>query len=228
GIPAETATCFTGGGTISFSRPRGRSGCVNTAPTSKSFKVRKCFRQGTANCGVPQKTILIAAKDEKPFRRLPLPLLAQFLDLSLDQVALQHAQMLQKQNSVQVVNFMAKRARQQIFSANLKPFTLSVLRFHRYELWPHHISAESRYRKTPFFFALFAFCVNNLRIHQHNFCFGIFPTSHINYRDSNAFSDLWGRQSHTLRRIHRCEHILGKFFQFRIKLCDWFCRLFEY
>jgi hypothetical protein len=42
---------------------------------------------------------------------LPLSFFPHFFDFASDQVALQHAQVLQKQYAVQVVNLVAKRSR---------------------------------------------------------------------------------------------------------------------
>src|SRR5579859_3260421 len=127
-----------------------------------------------------------------------------------------------------MVDLVAKRPRQQIFSANLKRFALRILRLHRHKLRPHHVPAKSRYRKASFFFPLFAFRVNNLRIHQHNLRFRIFSARHVHHRHPQTFPDLRRCQPHSLRRIHRREHVLGQLFQRRIKLGDRRARLFQH
>ena len=122
GIPAAVAAFFTGENDTSCPRPRGRSGCVYTPKISNSDCASKCFREGTANCGVPQKTkrILLTAGTPGSAPQLPLALFAHLLDLPPDQVALQHAQVLEKQNAVQVIDLVAKGTSQQVFAANLK------------------------------------------------------------------------------------------------------------
>src|SRR5208337_2701903 len=114
---AASASSLTGENAISWPRPFGRSGCVNTLTTSKSGCWRRCCKEGTANCGVPQNTIRNRLTVSSLFAhalKLPLALFPQFLDLAPDQVAFQHAQVLQEEHPIQMVKLMAKRARQQI------------------------------------------------------------------------------------------------------------------
>src|SRR6267154_1486343 len=74
---------------------------------------------------------------ERTYGRLPLALFPELLDFPSDQVALEHAEVLQKKNSIQVVDLMAKGSRQQdlgfgVFSSsdvnNGEPQALSDLR----------------------------------------------------------------------------------------------------
>src|SRR4029077_4934886 len=96
---AALATSFTGEKETSCPRPRGRSGCVITPTISKSFCARRCFSVGTANDGVPQKTIRII-NPLRPLcvrlRHLPLALFPELFDFTPDQIALEHAEVLQK------------------------------------------------------------------------------------------------------------------------------------
>jgi hypothetical protein len=86
----------------------------------------KYFSEGTANCGVPQNTSRkrFTAPSLAQAAELPLAFFPQFLDLSFDQVALQHAQVLQEKNPIQVIDLMAESPRQQILAANFKAFSL--------------------------------------------------------------------------------------------------------
>src|SRR5713226_1007858 len=227
---AASAASLTGEKEISPPRPRGRSGCVITPTISRSDCARRCFSVGTANEGVPQKTIRITNSPRPPggrLRHLPLALFPELLDFPPDQVALQHAEVLQKQNSVQVIDFVAERTRQQVFAANFKGLALGVLRFDGYKLRPHHISAKARNREAAFLLANFAFRVNHLWIRQHNFRFGIFPAGDVHNREPQAQSDLWRRQSYSLGGVHRSEHILGELLQFRVEFIDGRARLFQ-
>jgi hypothetical protein len=65
---------------------------------------------------------------------LPLTLLTQLLDFAFDQVALQHAQMLDKENAVEVIDFMAEGTGQEVFSTDFKGFAFGVLRSDGYKL----------------------------------------------------------------------------------------------
>src|ERR1700730_6407088 len=128
-------------------RSRGRSGCVITPKTLKSDCARRSLSVGTANCGVPQKSIRISFPLRPPggrLRRLPLSLFPELLDLALDEIAFQHAEVLEKKDSIEVIDFMAKGACQKVFAANFKELALGVLCFDGHKLRPQHISAEAR------------------------------------------------------------------------------------
>ena len=58
--PCESAYSFTGGAFRRFPRPAGLSGCVHTATTSCPASTH-FFKVGTADSGVPMKTIRIKA-----------------------------------------------------------------------------------------------------------------------------------------------------------------------
>ena len=137
---------------------------------------------GTAKEGVPQKTIRIF-NPLRPLsgrlRHLPLALFPELLDFALDQVALQHAQMLDEENAVEVIDFMAEGAGQEVFSTDFKGFALGVLRFDGYKLWAEDVPAETGDGEAAFFFALFAFRVNNFRVGENDFSFRIFPAGYI-------------------------------------------------
>src|SRR6267143_3469305 len=173
---AASAASFTEEKEISPPRPRGRSGCVITPTISKSFCARRCFSAGTANEGVPQKTIRIINPLRPPggrLRHLPLALFPELLDFPPDEVALQHTEVVQKKNSIQVIDLMAKSPRQQVLAANFKGLALGILRLDGYKLRPQHVTAKPRNREAAFFLANFAFRMNDFRIRQHDPGFGI-------------------------------------------------------
>src|ERR1700691_2200760 len=85
-----------------------------------------------------------AEYDFHPLQSLPLAKFPHLFDFALDQIALQHAEVLNKENAVQVIDLVAERPRQQILAANLKRLAFEVLRFHGDKLWPHHIAAKPR------------------------------------------------------------------------------------
>src|SRR5580692_904529 len=179
---------------------------------------------GAACCA----SVSTTSKVKSYSRNLPLALFFHLLDLALDQVALKHAEVLQKQNPVQMIDFMAKSPRQKILSANLKRFALGILRPYSHELRSHHIPAKSRNRETPFFLANFPFGMNNFRIGKHDLRLGIFPTRHVHHGEPHALPDLRRRQSHSRRGVHRSKHILGECFKLRIKFLHRRSRLFKY
>jgi hypothetical protein len=76
---------------------------VSTALTSKPGAVSRRRSVGIPNSGVPQKTTRIGAGP----CALPLTGLPQFADFSPDQVALQHAQMLDEKDAAQVIDLVA-------------------------------------------------------------------------------------------------------------------------
>jgi hypothetical protein len=52
----------------------------------------------------------------------PLALLFEFFDFALDEVALEHAQVLQEEDAVEMVNFVAEGTGEKIFAANFEGF----------------------------------------------------------------------------------------------------------
>src|ERR1700691_5411543 len=83
-----------------------------------------------------------AEYDFDPLQSLPLAKFPHLFDFALDQIALQHAEGLNKENAVQVIDLVAERPRQQILAANLKRLAFGVLRFHGDELSRHLIAAK--------------------------------------------------------------------------------------
>jgi len=58
GMPSSLARIFTGDGVISCFLPTGLSGCEITWVTMNAGSCASVQREGQANCGVPQKTML--------------------------------------------------------------------------------------------------------------------------------------------------------------------------
>src|ERR1700756_1174311 len=216
---AASAVSFTGEKETSWPRPRGRSGCVNTPTISKSGCSRRYLNGGTANCGVPQNTIRRRFTAGSPARsaHLPLAFFPQLFDFALDEVALQHAQMLQEENSVQMVDFMAERPRQQVFTANLERLALQVLRAHSHKLRADDVPPKTRNREAALFLAHLSFGVNDFGIHQHNFRFRVLSGRDVHHRKAQALPDLRRSQAYALSRVHRREHVLRELCQFRVK-----------
>src|SRR5229473_3107033 len=213
GIFAARAAFFTGEEESSRPRPRGRSGWVMTPTILKSGCARRFFRVGIANCGVPQNTMRMA----HPLRRLPLALFSELLDFALDEVALEHAEMLNEENSIQVIDLVAESARQEIFTANFKLLALRILRAHRDELRANDVAAEAGNREAAFLFADFAFGVDDLRIRENDFGFGILAAGDVDDGETQAQADLRRGQADTLRGVHGSEHIFGEFFDLGVE-----------
>src|SRR5579862_4075121 len=174
--PASMATSFTGDIASAWPRPRGRSGCVTTASILRSGCAIKWRREGTANSGVPQKMIRSGTA------RLPVAGFFQFADLALDHVALEHTQMGDEEDAVQVVDLVAEGACEQSLAAHFEFLAGGVLRAHGHVLRTNHVSAKSRHGKAAFLFALLSLGVRDLRIGADDFCLGVFPVGHVDDR----------------------------------------------
>src|SRR6266704_2564799 len=143
---------------------------------SGDFEIRLCQKMFERRNGELRRA---AEYDSHPPRHLPLALFPELFEFSLDEVALQHAEVLQKEDSVEVIDLVAKSSRQQVFAANFERLTLGILRFDGDKLRTHHVAAKTRNREAAFLLADLAFRVSDLRIRQHNFRFRIFPAGHI-------------------------------------------------
>src|SRR5579863_9156031 len=106
--------------------------------------------------------------------RLPLAVFSQLANFALDDVALEHAEMSDEENAVEVIDFVAKGARKETLAAHFKFFTRRIVSMHSDILRARHVAAETRHRKAAFLFALFALGVNDLRIRANDFRLGIF------------------------------------------------------
>src|SRR5690242_8862374 len=135
--------------------------------------------------------------------------------------------MLQEEDAVKVVDLMAKRARQEVFTTNFKGFSFHVLRFDGDKLWANDIAAKAGNGEAAFFFPDLAFGVCDLRIRQDNFRFRVFTARHVYNRKAHTLSDLWSSQANALRGIHGSEHVFGKFFELGVKCYYRRARLFQ-
>ena len=71
-----------------------------------------------ANCGVPMKTTRMG---------LPLTGFGQLLDLVADQILFYRAEMIDKQDAVQMVDFMTETSSQESFGLNPHLFSMKIL-----------------------------------------------------------------------------------------------------
>src|SRR5580692_925935 len=97
-------------------------------------------------------------------RRLPLALFLELLDFAFDEVALQHPEMLDEEDAVEVVNFVAEGASEKILAANFEGLAFGILRFYRDELRANDVTAEAGNREAALFLADFAFGMDNFGI----------------------------------------------------------------
>ena len=97
------AASFIGEVEISWPRPRGRSGCVTTPAIANSGCDSNSRSVGRANDGVPQKIIVSGGTSV-----LPLAGFFQLADFAFDEVALEHAEMGEKEDAVEVIDFVAE------------------------------------------------------------------------------------------------------------------------
>src|SRR5262249_869577 len=181
------AACFTADWESSWPRPRGRSGCVRTARTSKSRWARRCRREGTAKAGVPQNTMRMVFTRKRSrrtaFRALPLALFLHLLDLAFDEIALEHAEMLKVEDAVEVIDLVVKGTREIVFGFHFEPFTSRILGFYRDELRADDVAAKAWDGEAALFFTLFPLGVNDFGVYENDFGFGVFAGGDINHRD---------------------------------------------
>src|SRR6266404_4754068 len=120
--------------------------------------------------------------------------------------------MLDEEDAVEVIDFMAEGASQEIFAADFESFAFGVLRFYSDKLGAQDVAAETWNGEAAFLFALFAFSVNDLGIGEYDFCFGIFSTGYIDHGQAQVQADLRGSESDPLGSVHGGEHIFGELF----------------
>src|ERR1700689_1947469 len=146
-----------------------------TPAISKSGSAISRRKDGTANAGVPQKTIRSATA------RLPVAGFSQFADFPLNQVPLEHAEMRDEENSIEVVDLVAECAGEQTLAAHFEFFPRGILRADGDILRPCHVSAKSGDRKATLFFSLLSFGMNDFRIRADDFRFDVLPVAHVNH-----------------------------------------------
>src|SRR3954452_95466 len=121
---------------MEFPRPLGRSGCVTTSSTAcPAASMRSSV--GTANCGVPRKMVRIGLRGRHDARSrglFPFPGFDQLLDLAFDQVPFQRTDVGNEQDSVEVIDLVLHRARQQILASSLEPLAFEILGANRHLL----------------------------------------------------------------------------------------------
>src|SRR5712692_4242543 len=123
-------------------------------------------------------------------RRLPLALFPELFDFALDEVALQHAEMLEKENAVEVIDLMAEGAGQKIFPANFVGFAFGILGFHSDKLRTDNVAAEAGNGEAAFFFPDFSLGVNDFGISQDDLGFGIFSGGDVDHSEAKTQADL--------------------------------------
>src|SRR5574341_2371479 len=124
--PNSCARCLTREAAGFCPRPRGRSGWVTTRRTRKPAAT-SFSSVGTANCGVPQKTKSICDFRLPIGQSLPLTGASQLPDFTLDEVALERADVADEELAVQVVGLMQEGAGQQVFAGVLESLSVHVL-----------------------------------------------------------------------------------------------------
>src|SRR5690242_16336230 len=103
--------------------------------------------------------------------------------------------MLQEEDAVEVVDLVAEGAGEKIFAANFKGFALGVLRAYGHELRADDVAAKAWNGEATLFLADFALRVNDFRIDEHNLGFGIFSGGDVHHGETQAQSNLRGREA---------------------------------
>src|SRR6266404_7587317 len=135
--------------------------------------------------------------------------------------------MLDEENAVEMIDLVAEGAGQEVFAADFEGFTLGVLRSYCDELRSQNVAAKTWNGETAFLFTLFAFGVNDFRVGEDDFCFGIFSARDVDHGDAEREADLRRGEPDPGRGIHGGEHIFGELLQFGIEVCYRRCRFFE-
>src|SRR5712692_11008843 len=128
---------------------------IGLSDDGKDFETRFCqemLQRGNSK-------LRRATETDSQWRHLPLALFPELLDFPLDEVALEHPEMLQKEDAIEVIDFMAESAGEHVFPADFKRLAFDVLRFHGDELGADDVASEARNRKASFFLPDFTFGV---------------------------------------------------------------------
>src|SRR5439155_14022522 len=136
-------------------RRRGRSGCVTAARISCPAP-RRARREGTAKSGVPKKTIRMlrpAGDQVRPSDgdQVPIPGAHPLLDLSLDEPALQGAEVLDEQPAAQMVDLVVEGAREEVTTFQGPCRAVEIYRLDHGALRPSHPLGESGQTETALF-----------------------------------------------------------------------------
>src|SRR5260370_42334744 len=120
--------------------------------------------------------------------------------------------MLDEENAVEVIDLVAEGAGKQVFAGNLERLALGILRFYGDELRPDDVAAKAGNGEAAFFFALFAFSMNDFGLGEDDLRFGVFPAGDVNNGDANGEADLRSGAAAALRGTHGVEHVIGELF----------------
>src|SRR5437773_3972290 len=106
---------------------------------------------------------------------LPFSGLDHLAHLALDGVALQHAQVLDEEDAVQVVDLMAEGASEQSLARRRELLAANVLRADRRARGASGVGAKIRQAQAALFLRLLAFRRNDLRIHERQLRLRLLP-----------------------------------------------------
>src|SRR5215467_8700931 len=109
---------------------------------------------GTATCNLPPASCL-------PPALLPFSRFCQLLDLALDQVTLERADVRDVEPAVQVIRFVQEGAGQQLFAGALEEFAVDVLSANGHGLGASHFFAKLWETQAALGAALAALLVND-------------------------------------------------------------------
>src|SRR5690242_10635896 len=99
--------------------------------------------------------------------------------------------MLQEEDAVEVVDFMAEGTGKEILAANFENLAFGILSFDGHKLRADDIAAESGNGEATFLFAIFAFGMNDFGIGENNLGLGVFPAGDVDHGEAHALSNLW-------------------------------------
>jgi hypothetical protein len=160
--------------------------------------------------------------------RLPIAGFFEFANFALDDVSLQHAEVGDKQNPIEVVDLVAEGAAKKSFATNFELFSSRILGANGDPLRAGDITPKAGQRQAAFLFALLPFGVNDFRIGANELGIGILSETDVNHRDALTNPDLRCGKSHPLRRIHGFKHVHNELLQRIVELLDALRGRFEY
>src|SRR5439155_12983969 len=178
-------TCLIGDECGCWPRPLGRSGWVTT-PATSCRDASSASSVGTANSGVPKKTI----RRMSPFsgaRELP--------DLLHDEVALDAAHAIEKEQPVQMVHLMLEGAREQIGAFDDALLAVSIESLDDRALRARDRRVEAGHAQAAFFLQLHPFPLDERRVDEHHQDVRFVPHRKVDDENTHGLTDLRGRQA---------------------------------
>src|SRR5262249_34189994 len=109
-----------------------------------------------------------------------------------------------------MIGFVEKGAGQKFFSGFLVDVSVNILGTDRNLVRARDVFAEVGNAKASLALSVLAFGMNNFRIDQNEFGFGILFEAHVDYGDTASDADLRGGKADPVGFVHGLEHIFDQ------------------